>query len=225
MFYKILPLLLINFYTSTANKPFLKFNNTKIVSSVRNTVETKAETIYNSLITNNFKLPNKNSFTAAFEGYFKLKEQGVFQKEILTIIDYSLSSNQDRLWVIDLKNNSILYQSLVAHGRNSGQEYAAKFSNISESYKSSLGFYVTGETYFGKHGYSLRLDGLEKGVNSNARERAIVVHGADYVSEKFISQNGRLGRSLGCFALPQELKQELIDLIKDKSCLFAYYPV
>jgi hypothetical protein len=223
MFYKIIPLILFSFYADVTYAPEIKFETIEIVSTVSITIEEKAENSYNNLITNNFKLPTKESFTKAFEGYFELKEKGFFQKEILTIIDYNLSSNVNRLWIIDLKNNSILLQSLVAHGRNSGEEYANNFSNTPESYKSSLGFFVTGETYVGKHGYSLRLDGVEKKVNSNARDRAIVVHGADYVSEKFINQNGRLGRSLGCFALPQELKKEIIDLIKDKSCLFAYY--
>jgi hypothetical protein len=169
-------------------------------------------------------LPKKKSFTKAMEGYFMLKERGIVQKDILTLVDYSLSSKVNRLWVIDLKNNIILFQSLVSHGRNSGNEFAAKFSDKPESYQSSLGFYVTGETYYGKHGYSLRLDGMDKGVNSNARARAIVVHGADYVSEKFAQQNGRLGRSLGCLALSQDLTKEVIDTIKNKSCLFVYYP-
>ena len=216
--------MLLSFYAEAIDAPKIQFENIAMVSTAHNAIAPKAESIYNNLITNNFELPNKDSFTKAFEGYFELKEQGFFEKEILTIIDYSLSSNENRLWVIDLKNNTILFQSLVAHGRNSGEEYAHIFSNTPESYKSSLGFFETGETYFGKHGYSLRLDGLEKAQNSNARDRAIVVHGADYVSEEFINQNGRLGRSLGCFALPQDLKKEVIDLIKDKSCLFAYYP-
>ena len=135
-----------------------------------------------------------------------------------------MSSKKQRLWVIDLKNNIILFQSLVAHGRNSGNEFAGKFSNNPQSYQSSLGFYATGETYYGKHGYSLRLDGLEKEINNNARKRAIVIHGADYVSENFIKQNGRLGRSLGCPSLPMNISKEIIDTIKNKSGLFVYHP-
>jgi len=223
MFYKIISLLLIGFYTTSIDLPISEKSKNKVFSA-SNTIEVKVENIYNNLTTNSFNLPKKETFTKALKGYFELKESGVIKKEILTLVDYTLSSNQNRLWVIDLKNNCILFQSLVAHGRNSGEEFAGKFSNTPESYKSSLGFYVTGETYFGKHGYSLRLDGLDKGINSNARDRAIVVHGADYVSKTFINQNGRLGRSLGCFALPQELKKEVIDIIKDKSCLFAYCP-
>lgn len=218
--------MLIGFFFFTINSAFsYKPESTKLTETVVNkSIEAKVEAVYNNLATNNFMLPKKKSFTKAMEGYFQLKERGVVQKDILTLVDYSLSSKVNRLWVIDLKNNIILFQSLVSHGRNSGNEFAAKFSDKPESYKSSLGFFVTGETYFGKHGYSLRLDGLEKGVNSNARARAIVVHGADYVSEKFAQQNGRLGRSLGCLALSQDLTKEVIDTIKDKSCLFVYYP-
>jgi hypothetical protein len=226
MIYKTISLLLIGFFFFTINSAFsYKPESPKLTETVvSNNIASKVESIYNNLSANNFMLPKKKSFTKAMEGYFQLKERGIIQKDILTLVDYSLSSKENRLWVIDLKTNIILFQSLVSHGRNSGNEYAANFSDKPESYKSSLGFYVTGETYFGKHGYSLRLDGLEKGVNSNARARAIVVHGADYVSEKFAQQNGRLGRSLGCLALSQELTKEVIDTIKDKSCLFVYYP-
>jgi hypothetical protein len=112
----------------------------------------------------------------------------------------------------------------VAHGRNSGEEYANSFSNSGDSFKSSLGFYATGEIYIGKHGNSLRLDGLEKGLNDNARSRGVVMHGADYVAENFIKNNQRLGRSLGCPALPIELTDEIINLIKNKSCLYIYHP-
>ncbi len=226
MIYKTISLLLIGFFFFTINSRFsYKPESIKLTETVvNNSIEAKVAAVYNHLMTNNFMLPNKISFTKAMEGYYKLKEKGIIQKDILTLVDYSLSSNENRLWVIDLKNNIILYQSLVSHGRNSGNEFAANFSNKPESYKSSLGFYLTGETYYGKHGYSLRLDGLEKGINSNARARAIVVHGADYVSENFVKQNGRLGRSLGCLALKQGLTKEVIDTIKDKSCLFVYYP-
>lgn len=218
--------MLIGFIFFTISSSFsYKPESPKLVVVIdTESIEAKVEAVYNNLMTNNFMLPNKISFTKAMEGYFKLKERGIIQKDVLTLVDYSLSSNKNRLWVIDLKNNIILFQSLVSHGRNSGNEFAANFSDKPESYKSSLGFYVTGETYYGKHGYSLRLDGLEKGVNSNARARAIVVHGADYVSEKFAQQNGRLGRSLGCLALSQKLTKAVIDIIKDKSCLFVYYP-
>ncbi|NJM78538.1 MAG: murein L,D-transpeptidase catalytic domain family protein [Flavobacterium sp.] len=174
--------------------------------------------------TNNYALPNYESFSKAFEGYNELKNQGIIEKEFLTIVDFSLASNENRMWVIDMSTKQIVFQSLVAHGRNSGELFATEFSNKSESYQSSLGFYATGETYIGKHGYSLRLDGLEYGINDKARERAVVIHGADYVSDEFVKNNGRLGRSQGCPAVPNEVSKELIELIKDKSCLFIYHP-
>ncbi|MDO9261084.1 MAG: murein L,D-transpeptidase catalytic domain family protein [Flavobacteriaceae bacterium] len=182
------------------------------------------ENTYHLLKTNNLQLPPLELFKKGLMGFYQFKEKGIIQNDILTLVDFSLSSTVKRLWVIDLKNNLILFQSLVAHGRNSGNEFAHQFSNKSESYQSSLGFYATAETYIGKHGYSLRLDGLENGINHKARERAIVIHGADYVSETFIQQNGRLGRSFGCPSLPMENYKEIIDLIKNKSCLFIYFP-
>lgn len=188
------------------------------------TVDSKIESVYNSLNSNNFKMPELKTFSEALKGFYLLKERGVIKKNILTLIDFSLSSNTKRLWVIDLTSNTILFNSLVAHGRNTGEEFASAFSNLNSSFKSSLGFYATGEIYQGKHGASLRLDGLENGVNDNARERGVVMHGADYVSESFIRNHKRLGRSQGCPALPVELTNEIIQLIKDKSCLYIYHP-
>lgn len=179
---------------------------------------------FNLIEENSITVPSLESFKIAYEGYESLKSQHKLENTILTIIDFSLSSNQKRMWVIDMELNKVLYHSLVAHGRNSGEEFASDFSNKSESYKSSLGFYITGETYHGKHGSSLRLDGIEKGVNDNARKRAVVIHGADYVSESFIKNNHRLGRSQGCPALPVEITQQVISTIKDKSVLFIYHP-
>lgn len=188
------------------------------------TVDSKIESVYNSLNSNNFKMPELKTFSEALKGFYLLKERGVIRKNILTLIDFSLSSNTKRLWVIDLTSNTILFNSLVAHGRNTGEEFASAFSNLNSSFKSSLGFYATGEIYQGKHGASLRLDGLENGVNDNARERGVVMHGADYVSESFIRNHKRLGRSQGCPAVPVELTNEIIQLIKDKSCLYIYHP-
>lgn len=188
------------------------------------TVDSKIESVYNSLNSNNFKMPELKTFSEALKGFYLLKERGVIKKNILTLIDFSLSSNTKRLWVIDLTSNTILFNSLVAHGRNTGEEFASAFSNLNSSFKSSLGFYATGEIYQGKHGASLRLDGLENGVNDNARERGVVMHGADYVSESFIRNHKRLGRSQGCPAVPVELTNEIIQLIKDKSCLYIYHP-
>ncbi|WP_163718085.1 murein L,D-transpeptidase catalytic domain family protein [Mangrovibacterium lignilyticum] len=142
--------------------------------------------------------------------------------QILTIIDFTKVSTERRCYVIDLKANKLLFESLVAHGKNSGVDYAQTFSNKEHSLMSSPGFYSTAETYLGKHGYSLRLDGLEKGINDHARTRAIVIHGADYVSEKFIRKIGRLGRSWGCPALPSNLNKEIIDYIKNGTCLYIH---
>lgn len=196
----------------------------KIASVVKSSFEIKVETIYSSLQSNQYALPKLESFTEALRGFYILKERGLIKKDILTLVDFSLSSNEKRLWVIDLATNTVLFQSLVAHGRNTGEEFATDFSNSAESFKSSLGFYSTGEVYSGKHGLSLKLDGLEKGLNDNARKRAVVIHGADYVSDSFIKGNKRLGRSLGCPAVPVELAAEIISMIKDKSCLYIYHP-
>ncbi len=178
-----------------------------------------------SLFESEEEMPSFDVFMKAMKGYHQLKSNGQLLKEhILTIVDFRLSSNTKRLWIIDLKEKKVLHHTLVAHGRNTGDEFAEKFSNTPESHQSSLGFYVTGETYIGKHGTSLYLDGMEKNINDNARERYIVMHGADYVSESFIKQNGRLGRSFGCPSIPREVEADIISLIADKSCLFIYYP-
>ncbi|WP_224750142.1 murein L,D-transpeptidase catalytic domain family protein [Halomonas sp. ML-15] len=144
--------------------------------------------------------------------------------ERLAVIDFSRSANQPRLWVFDLKHERLLFEELVSHGRGSGDEEAKWFSNTPESYQSSLGLFRTLNSYDGANGYSMRLEGLETGVNDLAYQRAIVVHGADYVSEQFIAENGRLGRSFGCPAVRQEIARPLIDTIKEDHYLFAYYP-
>ncbi len=215
-------LLFLNFSLSTNNtiKPTVLASNTVAKSKML----LEAEYVFNHLNANQLSLPDFNTFTHAMSGFYELKESGLIQKNILTLVDFSLSSNSKRLWVIDLDTNTVLYNSLVAHGRNSGDEFANSFSNSGDSFKSSLGFYATGEIYFGKHGNSLRLDGLEKGLNDKARSRGVVMHGADYVAENFIKNNQRLGRSLGCPALPIELTDEIINLIKNKSCLYIYHP-
>lgn len=196
------------------------------ISSLEKTKKTVSEnvSVYSQIDANSFALPSFESFNLALDGFNYLKEKGVVKKNILTIVDFSLSSNAKRLWVIDLDKNRVLFQTLVAHGRNTGEEFAQTFSNQAESFKSSVGFFATAEIYNGKHGMSLKLDGLQKGLNDKARERAVVMHGADYVSESFIKQNKRLGRSQGCPAVPVEMNQKIISVIKDKSCLFIYHP-
>ena len=159
-------------------------------------------------------------FDAAVTGYSHT--DAIRKKNIITIIDFTKPSTNRRCYVIDMDKRKLLYYCFVAHGKNSGDNFAGSFSNEPESLKSSLGFYLTAETYTGKHGYSLRLDGLEKSINDNARPREIVIHGADYVSQGFIDKHGRLGRSWGCPALPVEISGEVIDKISNGSCLFIY---
>lgn len=195
-----------------------------IAENTKVTVMEKCKLFYESLDATKYDMPNYESFTKAFEGYNLLQQQGKIKNETLTIVDFSLASTQERMWVIDMQTQKIVLQTLVAHGRNSGDNYATKFSNTAESFQSSLGFYLTGEVYQGKHGTSLRLDGLEYGINDNARERAVVVHGADYVSKEIIKQQGRLGRSYGCPAVSNTVSNKLIQLIKNKSVLFIYHP-
>ena len=158
----------------------------------------------------------------AIEGYGDLKDNGTLDKEILIVIDYTKSSNRERFFILDMADTTLTHSLLVAHGRNSGNEFATSFSNISGSYMSSLGFFKTAETYDGKHGLSLRMDGLEKGINHKARERAIVIHQADYVSLDFANEHGRIGRSLGCPALPIEDYTEVIHTIKEGCLLYIY---
>jgi len=171
------------------------------------------------------ELPPLHLLQTALAGYeILVKDNLISRPEVITIIDFSLQSDRERLWVVDLKQGKVLFHCLVSHGRNSGELMAENFSNIPGSNESSPGFYVTSETYIGKHGLSLALDGLETGINDKARQRSIVIHGADYVSDDFIRSHGRLGRSLGCPAVPVELSEEIIKTIKGGSCLFIYVP-
>ncbi len=165
-------------------------------------------------------------FKKALIGYYNLKKTNLIspERQILTIIDFNLKSTQKRLWIVDLASNKVLFNTLVAHGRGSGGDMATSFSNLANSHQSSLGFYITSETYFGKHGLSMKLEGMDKGFNTNARDRAVVVHGADYVSQSFINKTGRLGRSHGCPALPAELTKTIINTIKGQTCMFINGP-
>lgn len=162
-------------------------------------------------------------FETAVKGFSKILAEGKCSNDDkLTIIDFSQPSTQKRLYVVDLESKKILFQSLVSHGRNTGSLWARTFSNQPESFMSSPGFYVTAETYMGGNGYSLRLDGLEKNINHNARARAIVMHGAPYSSPSTINTLGFLGRSQGCPALPLSIHKSVINTIKNGTCLFIY---
>jgi hypothetical protein len=164
---------------------------------------------------------NYSALTAAFTG---MAEYEGVKTDRLIIIDFSLPSTEERFFLVNPKTGELLYKKHVAHGQNSGGLYAKYFSNKNGSHQSSLGFYKTAETYYGKHGYSLRLDGLQKGINHTARTRAIVIHQADYVSSDFIAENGRLGRSWGCPALPADDYEKIINEVKGGTLVFIYHP-
>jgi len=168
----------------------------------------------------------RDVFNLAIKGLKKLDTEGKLNNpNIVTIADYSQSSNKKRLYVIDLKNKKLLFNTYVAHGRNTGEEYARSFSNEEGSLKSSLGFYVTKNPIIGAHtGFALLINGVEKGINDHAVKRAIIIHAADYATETFIKKYGRLGRSLGCPALPPDMNKPIIETIKGGTCLFVYNP-
>jgi hypothetical protein len=168
----------------------------------------------------------RDVFEMALKGLSKLDTAGKLQnRDIVSIADYSQSSNKKRFYVIDLKNRKLLFNTYVAHGRNTGDEFASSFSNVVGSYKSSLGFYVTENSIIGSHtGFSLMIDGVEKGFNDNAVKREIIIHAADYATESFIKKYGRLGRSFGCPVLPPDVNKQIIETIEGGSCLFIYNP-
>lgn len=165
-------------------------------------------------------------FKKALTGYYNFKTENLVSadRQIVSIVDFNKPSTEKRLWIVDLKAKKLLYNTFVAHGQGSGDNFATNFSNNSESHQSSLGFYITSETYQGKHGLSLRLNGMDKGYNTNALNRSVVVHGAPYVSQDFINQHGRLGRSFGCPAVPAALCPEIVNTIKGRTVLFINGP-
>ena len=163
-------------------------------------------------------------FSTALASAARAVERGDAAPATLAVIDFSQPSTERRMWVYDLRARELLFEEHVSHGRNSGHNVPTLFSNEPESFKSSIGLYRAAESYHGKHGYSLRLDGLEKGFNDRARERAIVIHGADYVNASTARAQGRLGRSLGCPAVRPEIAAKVIDAVKDGGLVFAYYP-
>lgn len=160
----------------------------------------------------------------ALHAYQKLAQTGVAKNRKLTVIDYTLPSTKKRLWVFDLASAKLDYQGLVSHGKNTGLNHATHFTNQPGSKASSLGVFVTGQPYYGQHGYSLRLRGMDKGFNDNAYSRAIVVHGANYVSQNYVRRIGRLGRSWGCFVLDPRDVQGVINEIKGGGVIISYYP-
>ncbi len=204
----------------TANPTIAK--DSPIVSS--SIIPIEKINLYDSLRLGSLGLARR-AFDYAMKGFTVMKSVGeVANENIISIIDFSKPSSQKRLFVIDLANCKVLYNTYVAHGMQSGKEFANQFSNKVESNKSSLGFYETLSTYNGGNGYSLKLQGVEKGINDNATKRAIVIHGANYVDESLIHSQGYIGRSWGCPALPQRLHKAIIDVIKNGTCLFIFSP-
>lgn len=180
--------------------------------------------IYNNLSLGDLGL-SREAFEYAMQGMDMLQAAGkLTNSDLVSIIDFSLPSNKKRLFVIDLKNSRLVFNTLVSHGRNSGTALATDFSNDPSSFKSSLGFYITGDTYKGEHGISLRLEGEESGINDNALSRGIVMHSAAYVNEKMADLQGYIGRSLGCPAVPVGMHKQIIEMIKNGTCLFLYSP-
>jgi len=168
---------------------------------------------------------SRQAFQSAWTGYYKLRKKGLLHKSsVLSICDFSQSSSNQRLYVIDVRNRKVLYRTYVAHGINSGEEFANSFSNKMESCKSSLGFYITTRTYTGVNGMSLRIEGVDKGFNDNAAKRAIVIHGATYVSQRILRKYGVMGTTFGCPAIPSEMTSQIIPVVKNGSCFYIYYP-
>ncbi len=195
-------------------------------SLVEQVIRKRIEAVYHAINFTETSKPDFDVFEKAYRGYLNLRNSNQLntEKSILTICDMSLSANTNRMWIVDLKACKVLLNTYVAHGQGSGEEYANRFSNNMNSHQSSLGFYITGDTYIGEHGNSLHLHGMDKGFNHLAYQRSIVVHGANYVNDKYIANNKRLGRSWGCPAVSSDISDEVIDMIKGGTCLFIYYP-
>ena len=188
------------------------------------TIKTEKSSLYQKLGLAALGL-SQEAFTYALNGFDHLLQAGKIKKDnILSILDFSLPSGKKRLFVIDLITEELVFNTYASHGKNSGKIVPTNFSNQSNSNKSSLGFYITGNTYNGKKGCSLRLEGEELGINNNAFTRGIVVHGAAYVNENIAKAQGFVGRSQGCPALPKDQSKHIIDKIKNGSCLFIYSP-
>jgi hypothetical protein len=206
----------------------VKYNAKNINRSVADVntdlMNTSAVVLYDSLKLEALGL-NRKAFKYAWAGYRNLLEKGKLKNTgIISICDFTQSSSHKRLYIIDIDNMRVSMNTYVAHGRKSGGEFAKSFSNNPNSHKSSLGFYVTGNTYYGTHGLSLRINGIEKGINDRALARNIVVHGSEYTGENFLENNSFCGRSYGCPAVPSDEIDAVITTIKEGSCLFIYYP-
>jgi hypothetical protein len=199
--------------------------STYSVKATAETDESATMTTAASHIAAQTKNLNPSVLKLAMTAFYNAYHKGIHPvKQILTVIDYSLPSTQKRLWVVDLAQEKVLFTSLCAHGKYSGDNYTTSFSNRPGSLQTSLGLFLTENTYFGHDGYSLKIKGLEQGFNNLAEPRTIVMHGAPYVSAQFASALGRIGRSWGCPAVEPQLAKPIIDTIKDGTLVFAYYP-
>jgi hypothetical protein len=220
------------FFAVTLCSPVLMSGTTaktNYVTARSTTINTALLTVSSTVLYDSLKLAdfglNKRAFAYAWKGYLSLYEKGkIANPGYLSIADFTQSSKNKRLYILDLQEMKMFMNTYVAHGRNSGGEFAKTFSNRAESHKSSLGFYITGKTYTGVHGLSLQINGLERGINDKALARKIVIHGAEYVSDDFIEANPFIGRSFGCPAVPASERDTIINAIKEGSCLFIYHP-
>lgn len=204
-------------------------NNYKYTATRYNSIDNSLLTVSSTVLYDSLRLAdfglNVKAFKYAWKGYLSLYTKGQLANPgYISIVDFSQSSRSKRLYIIDLQEMKVFMNTYVAHGRNSGAEFAQSFSNRPESHKSSLGFYITGSTYHGVHGLSLRIDGVEKGINDRAWARRIVVHGSAYVGDNYLESNPFSGRSYGCPAIPASERDSIINAIKEGSCMFIYHP-
>jgi hypothetical protein len=224
---KSLSLIFTSLFISLLHLPFAYAR--PVISSQNAIIDSRTtvwpeKTVYDSLELDLSGL-SRQAFDYAKMGWERLSNQGkLINQSVIAIVDFSQPSSQKRLYVLDMKNCKVLFNTLVAHGRNSGREWATHFSNQLSSYKSSPGFYITGQTYSGSNGYSLKLTGIENGINDKALQRAIVMHGADYVNESYIASRGYIGRSQGCPAVPVKEAKNIINTIRNGACLYIYAP-
>jgi hypothetical protein len=207
----------------TAKEPV---TNPVVATASAPNVESYISNIYKQIDFQGKEKLSFEAFSTAMHGYLNLKSSGKLNssKQILTVADFTLSSAKKRLWILDMNSRTVLLNDYVAHGQGSGDEFATSFSNRGNSHQSSIGFYVTGDIYYGNHGKSLRLNGMDEGYNSAALDRAVVVHAADYVSPSFISGQHRLGRSWGCPAVSNQSIAKVIDYTSGGTCMFIYFP-
>ncbi|HEX9511678.1 MAG TPA: murein L,D-transpeptidase catalytic domain family protein [Puia sp.] len=233
---------MLSYYSSSVIKKFVNYTtltaaplypevkeNANSAEAIAKAVETKmvvseAVILYDYMSLEQSGL-NEKAFEYAWRGYHNLLKKGLIRKKsVLSICDFSQSSCSKRMYVIDVRHKKLLYRTYVAHGQNSGAEYADSFSNEPDSYKSSLGFYITQKVYYGRNGLSLRIDGVDSGYNDLAVKRNIVLHGSTYVSLKYMNNNGAIGTSQGCPALSKTMSPKIIRIVKNGSCLFIYHP-